>query len=227
MKKALAALLASLVGLFGYQIVDKALEDRVADLEQQVSSQQEEIESLHGIGRYSEPGDIPGTPTVGDPAGEYRPAVGDIEEYIGVTELTFRVYCDGRIKNITYSRYGTENDVKADGTEQQEDSGDVTYYVDDYTVTVSKATRTVLDLREDVTIYLDENRETQTRVIARRVNYRYAVSGIADPALAGCTLTAHYSSVTIEADGSFSLESTRNERNPDSDYLYLNMIISK
>lgn len=53
MKKAIAALLASFVGLFGYQIVDKTIEARVDNLEYQVSSQQEEIESLHRIGKYS------------------------------------------------------------------------------------------------------------------------------------------------------------------------------
>ncbi|MBR0112222.1 MAG: hypothetical protein IJM02_00580 [Clostridia bacterium] len=45
MKKALAAILASFVGLFGYQIVDKAIEARVDNLEYQVSSQQEVISS--------------------------------------------------------------------------------------------------------------------------------------------------------------------------------------
>lgn len=43
MKKAIAALLASFLGLFGYQIVDKAMESRVENLEYQVSSQQEVI----------------------------------------------------------------------------------------------------------------------------------------------------------------------------------------
>lgn len=228
MKKALAALLASLVGLFGYQIVDKTLEERVADLEQQVSCQQEEIESLHGIGRYSdsEPGDVPGTPIVGDTADEYRPTIGDVENYTGFTELTFRVYCDGRIKNITYSRYGTDNDVKANGTEQQDDSGNVTYYVDDYTVTVSSARRTVLDVKETVTMYADHG-EAREKVLSRLVNYKYETSGKANPALAGCTLSVHYSSVTIESDGSFSVESTGSERDPSGDYLYLNMLINK
>ena len=227
MKKAIAALLASLVGLFGYQIVDKALEERVADLEQQVSSQQEEIESLHGIGRYSEPGDIPGTPSVGVPADEYKPAAGDVENYTGVTELTFRVYCDGRVQNITYSRFGTENDVKAGPDTQPEDNSEVQYYVDDYTVTVDEAKRTVLNVREDVTMYRDKSGETQTMLIGRQVTYNYALRGRADLALAGYTLTAHYCSVTIEADGSFSVESTRSERSPAAEYLYLNMIISR
>ncbi len=226
MKKAIAALLASIVGLFGYQIVDKALDERVANLEQQVSSQQEEIESLHGIGRYSEPEDVPGTFIVGDPGNEYSPKVGDVENYSGVTELTFRVYCDGRIKNITYSRYGTENDVKADGTPQEENS-DVNYYVDDYTVNVSAATRTVINIRESVTYYRDKSGETNTMIIDKSVTYTYALTGKADPALAGCTLTAHYSSVTIEADGTFTVESTRNERDPSGEYNYLNMIISR
>ncbi|MCR5523472.1 MAG: hypothetical protein K6F64_07535 [Clostridia bacterium] len=227
MKKAFAALLATIVGLFGYQIVDKTLEERVTGLEQQVSSQQEEIESLHGIGKYSESGDIPGTPIIGGTADEYVPKVGDVTAYTGQTTFTFRVYCDGRVKDITYSRYGTEDDVKADGDNQPGDDSNVNYYVDDYTVTVENATRTVLDVKEHVTVFRGKSGETESLVMGRSVTYKYAVKGKADPALAGYTLTAHYSSVTIEADGSFSVESTRSERDPANDYNNINMIINK
>ena len=60
MKKAFIALMSTFIGLFGYTIVDEALEARVANLESSVSSQavvidsqQDEIESLHFLGKYS------------------------------------------------------------------------------------------------------------------------------------------------------------------------------
>ena len=60
MKKAFIALMSTFIGLFGYTIVDEALEARVANLENSVSSQavvidsqQDEIESLHFLGKYS------------------------------------------------------------------------------------------------------------------------------------------------------------------------------
>ncbi len=53
MKKAIAAILSMFVGLYGYAIVDEALENRVKNLEYAVSSQEESINSLHGLGAYS------------------------------------------------------------------------------------------------------------------------------------------------------------------------------
>ena len=53
MKKAIAAILSMFVGLYGYAIVDEALENRVKNLEYAVSSQEECINSLHGLGAYS------------------------------------------------------------------------------------------------------------------------------------------------------------------------------
>lgn len=53
MKKAFIALLATILGTFGYAVVDKTIEQRVTTLESQVSSQEEVIESLHGLGNYT------------------------------------------------------------------------------------------------------------------------------------------------------------------------------
>lgn len=54
MKRAIIALLTTIIGIFGYAVVDKTTDARLATLESQVSSQQDEIESLHKIGKYSE-----------------------------------------------------------------------------------------------------------------------------------------------------------------------------
>ncbi len=61
MKKAIAALLSMFVGIFGYAIVDETIEARVSNLEAAVSSQQEEIESLHHIGKYTPSSTAPTT----------------------------------------------------------------------------------------------------------------------------------------------------------------------
>ena len=53
MKKAIIALLTTILAAFGYVVVDKTTDSRLATLESQVSSQQEIIESLHNIGKYS------------------------------------------------------------------------------------------------------------------------------------------------------------------------------
>ena len=53
MKKIIAAALSILVGACGFTIVDKRTDKRVEDLEQSVSSMQEEINSLHCLEEYS------------------------------------------------------------------------------------------------------------------------------------------------------------------------------
>ena len=116
MKKALAALLASFVGLFGYQIVDKAIEERVNNLEYQVSSQQEEIESLQGTGNHSLTTRRP--LPIGYVSPEEFPdltlsiSAGDTQYYIGQTKFLFREYTNGAIKYISPDNSDSINESK-------------------------------------------------------------------------------------------------------------------
>ena len=247
MKKALAALLASFVGLFGYQIVDKTIEARVDKLEYQVSSQQEEIESLHHLGKYyvsSSSADLSsnhdissstppsstdsGTPTVFPPTASsvYVPEVGTVYSYTGRTRYKYRLYYNGAIKYIDPSNSGSINDILVQetftGTMVE---STVIYYNADYYVNITNASRTLINIQQHTSKYYDDDYSIHSSVVSDEYIYKYNVSGIADSALAGKTIVMNSSTAIINDDGSFEIESITTERYPSSRFNSLNLII--
>ena len=98
MKKAFIALMSTFLGLFGYTVVDQALEARVANLESYVSSQaividsqQDEIESLHRLGKYDD-----SSTTISHTSASYWK--GKVFQPNNLqTKYMFRVYSDGTV----------------------------------------------------------------------------------------------------------------------------------
>jgi hypothetical protein len=100
MRKAIAALLSMFVGLFGYAIVDDAMESRVANLESVVSSQQNEIDSLHGLNSYSHT-TTAFTGTTADTSTYRETITTKVNSYYSAkTKFMFRLYSDGYIAYI-------------------------------------------------------------------------------------------------------------------------------
>ena len=97
MKKAIAAILSMFVGLYGYAIVDEALENRVKNLEYAVSSQEECINSLHRLGDYSMTTD----PTENTTSTTTIPTFNGTFRNVGKqTKFMFRLYSNGAIRYV-------------------------------------------------------------------------------------------------------------------------------
>ncbi len=264
MKKALAAILASFVGLFGYQIVDKAIEARVDNLEYQVSSQQEEIESLHKIGKYSNSeyndpytensvnansetqatfsldsshegdDDNHNTNDNNNNYSDSYPSIGGVQEYTGQKKYMFRLYESGWFRYISPGSSPLENNIQVSSTEPTTSDNtyaetrpagardDGIYYIDDYYLTITSASRTILGIEDATEKYYDNNYSVQSRVTGSVYTVKYHIEGHTDQALAGKKLRVFPSDdeydyksnnpayylplIIIKEDGSFELD---------------------
>lgn len=215
MKKALAALFASFVGLFGYQIVDKAIEERVNNLEYQVSSQQEEIESLHHLGKYGNVNEEITIPSFYSEASSLN--IGDTQKYTGQTKFLFREYADGSVVFISTSDSNSINNIKifpaneisfksrnedqaeiAPAKEETPKSAETpaiapptTYadgkreYINDFYIYINDASRKIVNKKDNYTKLYDENYSVQSRKSGFEYSVRYIINGNADLYFAG------------------------------------------
>ena len=132
MKRIIAAALSVLVGAFGYNIVDKALEDRVATLESEVVELQDEVSRHHRHTTLSGSEVLPTTEDIYFPTEGYTEIlVGDyLTEIKGsIRKFLIREYPYSEFEYIPhyiyepvsfYSRQMTATNVHA--------SGDTTYF---------------------------------------------------------------------------------------------------
>lgn len=111
MKRIIAAALSVLVGTFGYTIVDKALEDRVATLESEVVELREEVSGYHP--QYSE---YDTTIDMSKPlsVGSYL-----IESSESLHKFLIREYTNGELRYISYNNYESVSFVNRTLTEIQ------------------------------------------------------------------------------------------------------------
>lgn len=236
MKKAIAALLSTFVGIFGFQIADKAIDERVSDLEYSVSSQQEEIESLHRIGKYEETTtafyegettDKPDessshtsltvTPSVSITDFSYdNISVGDRFDYNGSRAYKIRIYSDASFKFIN------------PGTELLESELDISvpisvtatvpiFAVKDSWFYIDYAYFTVTSIDNITKICYDEEYNPTEKITGYNASIDVVVSGRTDKALAGQYIRVFYLNSTndpygpivkVKEDGSFSDEFT-------------------
>ncbi|MBO4342157.1 MAG: hypothetical protein J5870_03560 [Clostridia bacterium] len=115
MKKAIVALLTTILAAFGYVVVDKTTDARLADLEKQASSQnsvisfqQEEIESLRNKENYTSENINEYT--------ELDSLIGKTIEYTGQKKFMFRLYHNGEIKYVPTGKTDLIDETKEPDT---------------------------------------------------------------------------------------------------------------
>ncbi len=220
LKKAIAALLASFVGLFGYQIVDKALESRVDNLEYQVSSQQEEIESLHNIGKYSisyssstdsSENSSDSTSSTIEPSFDYSRTFvtpSNIETSNVEPHTVYPGHPEYK-KVMMRAHYDLDSDklyanaIEENGTVSDNDYPLYYSYDDPLCVASEEVTRTYYDDEYSVTSGYDYSYDVVT----------YHVKGYTDKIFAGCVLCFDGSQISnggvINEDGTFEFDYTK------------------
>ena len=204
MKKALAALLASFVGLFGYQIADKALEERVSDLESSVSSLADQMNSQQYDADDDTTYQIPTLPPA--PTLPTQPiSIGTKQEYSGHKKFLLREYTDGEIVYISPFNSDSINEIKVESTNKtvNENKAKTTpvldsaiyialttgpvgrSYTNDYYLYITDASRTIIDIDDKITVVYDEDYNTQTQVYGKEFTVKYNIKGMTDKALSG------------------------------------------
>ena len=214
MKKGIALLLSLFAGIFGFTVIDKTIEERVSNLEVSVSSQQEEIESLHHRGKYSttlpEPitytRPIDSSTTGTGPDSEPVTQSGDVYEGFtfkqGVVKNKhmFRLYSNGSIEYIPsgLNPYFT-----------------TAYHPDPYAeyfayLTSSSAVVSAIDTESESYSYYDADYNIQTTVKSRQ----YAIitvsaTGHTDPVFAGKNVSIN-TYIRLNMDNTLELDPITN-----------------
>lgn len=224
MKKIIAAALSVLVGAFGYTIVDKALESRVATLESEVA----ELRGYH--------------------SSEYEVTTGaDFELKVGqklyesshsIHKFLVREYSDGTFSYIPYYSYspvslGKASKAVARSSLIVDDDWGITtttakettipattsyYPVAEYYVNLTESSAVISGNQENISYYYDSDYSKQSTT-NESYNVTIYYKGYTDPALAGRELkinswieSGSYSDQTpftvIKHDGSFEFEYT-------------------
>lgn len=215
MKKAIIALLTTILAAFGYVVVDKTTDSRLATLESQVSSQQEVIESLHYIGKYSI-----GTTTrneitnySGNGVGRPTTTTKKATEYNNFPTIqndpfyTEQNYTKQLLSNNTTQQLYLGYDYFVDNTiyyhqlkeGDKATQTDISLYVTSIKISIyAKEEVTRMYYNSDMSVISDYY--TRYRIF-------YEVTGYTDSSLAGATLTFnsnHSNGTTIKEDGTFS-----------------------
>lgn len=215
MKKALAALLASFVGLFGYQIVDKAIEARVSNLESSVSSlvdvvksQEDKIDSFNynttsGIEDLTNSAVNPHSSTSSSTENSTNKEV-----YVGYsfparnlqTKYMFRLYSNGAIRYIS-TGYGNKPVATTTSNTTLPDF----YYEFFLNLTSVEVKVTSIEDKSESFTYYDSDYTLQTHITNKKLVYvTVNISGQTNPAFAGKKVSAYPYIYINEYDDSLS-----------------------
>lgn len=182
MKKAFIALLATIIGTFGYAVVDKTIEQRVATLESQVASQEDVIESLHWLGKYTITNPMTTEPTTRNITTTMQYVTTTTNEDTEHTIHSKKTLPD-RMKVIIYDN-GTIKNIKVG---DRVDESDANYPIQE--ICINEIRGELIDSSEETTYIYDDNYETKPSILYTKQIYHIEVDGYLDKSYAGKTIT--------------------------------------
>lgn len=222
MKKIIAAALSILVGAFGYTIVDKALENRVANLESEIVELKEEVSRYHPQPISADTSKVPLLT-----GSTYRPTTSSRHtepttpglypgKYIdkssdSKSKFLLRLYDDGDLVYLKPENY-------------QEDMTRI--YYNDYFLylTESSAQITAVDSKEEYSYkYDDDYSLISCPYIRSLVTIKFNYKGYTDPALAGRRID--FSVKVFNSYGFWTHLGENNIINPDGSFEFSETVV--
>ena len=233
MKRIIAAALSILVGAFGYNIVDKALEDRVATLESEVVELREEVSGYHSYENTLS--SVNSTTTTKGYISPTKLKIGDylVESPQSRHIFRLRMYSNGNVtchlpnneNHYTLPNFGTvvyqnsislvnENSV---GTSKNDTKSSHTTNLDyeEFYLYITETSAQITDIETNVSYIIreDENYSKISFPIEdNKTTILISCKGYTDPVLAGRKIRFYYSTEafsnqyitnTVGVDGSF------------------------